>query len=280
MADYTLDDMGVDSINETIDIVHSIAPFTHRSPLESKDVNRNSPNIHGYLMQPLSNGGSALCACTVKNRVYRSFHLNLAGIIWSSLTPTPQNVATFKLRFYRAGDIWFDTQAFTIRQLSILDLINQISLSSVDANGQPQFPTLFMTGALGHPALSAYIVDNDDLYPTVPDGYRSGDMKQALIGSWLFCIHRAKLPTRFDVKLLFDINGANPVELKGPSVMTITEVDDIPTGQFEIVHDVLNIARPTPLQGGTKIAAIPFEGTGYGVVAANPREYFFEQLTP
>lgn len=261
----------VNILQETIDTVNQLAPFSSRVE-EPQNLQLGGSLRRGYLMQSVSRGQQARVALISRRHAYRVFKIDLAGVIYLN---HPDGDSKFQLRFTREGDTWFDTDILTVEGLTIVELLRQISQSAPDSG----LPLKGLTGALGHPTQHSLLVKNSDLYPELPDTYKDGDMIDSLTGSWIFGIHRSLLPredTDFDVQLLFTVDGDDSVQLNGPAVMTIHEIRDCPTGQSVNVTDVMEVAQPTPLRGGSLVVLGPFDDVGYGIIAANPREYLFQ----
>lgn len=247
-----------------------------------EELTRSSPAIRGYLMQGLSRGQSALCALVTRQPEYKSFKIDLAGVIY---TNHPDGDSKFKLRFKKwdanaqAWAGWFDTESLSVEDLKIGDVLAEISSASINPiSGARAISSHTMLGILGHPAESTSMVVNDEIYPTLSPRYRLGDQIESKTGCWIFSVHRSVSDVDFDVDLLFSVSPDAPVNLNGPAVMTIQEIADTPNYRFETVFDAMDVASPTPLRAGSKIAAVHFEDIGYGVISANVREYLFEQL--
>lgn len=274
MADnYLLTEQSVKSIQTLMDDFYRSTQYTgNQSGAESG--RQSNTAIRGYLCQGVSRGQKALC-CVVSHRPeFQSFKIDLAGVIY---TNHPDGESSFKLRCYRNDDsgtkiTWFDTAVMTISDLTAANIIYELIQGS---SGELQREAFI--GALGHPFRATNLIDNDELYPSAPADYQIGDIIESKIGSWLISINRASLPEGFDMDLLFSVSDDESVNLAGPAVMTLYETADVPTGELAIVTDVMDVASPTPLRGGTKIAAVYFGDVGYGIIAANPREYLFEQ---
>lgn len=266
------DDLYVDSetigvIQETVDTVRQMNPFGVQTPLGKLDSVQDLL-LRGYLMQGVSRGQQAACSIYQRQDFLRCFKIDLAGIIFEGLTVP----SSFALRFYRKGRAWFDTDPLLVGDLEINKLLDEIARASGGAIKRNS-----IIGDLGHPTKSSFIVRNDELFPTAPTSYKAGDKLSSKIGSWVFGFDRKTLPEGFDVKLLFRINGTKPINLAGPAVMTLYEIKDSPTGQILIVTDVMEVMSPTPLRGGTRVTLGYFGDIGYGIIAANPREYLFTQ---
>lgn len=279
MTNFLITEEGVNDLVDMKQRLDALAPFSVSTPGQG-DSERPISNIRGYLMQPISRGASGLCALVSRRQDFRSFKIDLAGIIYKD---QPSLQALFQLRFTRNDSTWFTTKALSANNLPVVDLLYEIERASTPASGSPAISMEGMNGALGNPVYATALVVNEDLYPAVDANYKYQDLITSQIGSWIFSIHRSYLPDNpadFDVNLLFTLNGDTPVQLNGPAVMTLTEIPDTPTGASVLVTDIMDIARPSPLVGGTLIAAIPFEDVGYGIISANPREYFFEQVAP
>lgn len=257
----------VDIVQEGLDHIFQLAPFSSKQPVHDRDPQGGSL-LRGYLMQSLSQGETARVALMARRREYRTYKIDLAGVIYLN---HPDGDSKFQLRFMDNRDVWFDTPILTVEDLTIGELLRQISQAAPDS----AIPINGMLGALGHPTQHTQLVNNSDLYPVLDDDYQPGDMIDSLIGSWIFSIHRQFLPQALDIQLLFTVDGDDSVQLNGPAVMTIHEIHDAPTNNSMIVTDVMEIAQPTPLRGGTRVILGPFDDIGYGVIAANPREYLF-----
>lgn len=281
MANYLVTEEGMRTLDDMKDRLDGLAPFTHQGLVQSQPESgdRSAQAIRGYLMQPISQGSSGLCALVSRRPEYRTWKIDVAGIIYTDSTDS-----RFQLRFTKNDVFWFDTEILSVNDCTIQDLITAIVNGSV-VNGVPQFPRQSMIGCLGNPTKATHLVNNDDLYPELPATYKLGDQIDSRIGSWIFSIHRNNLPTNvdYDIDLLFTLSGdplVEPVELNGPAVMTLEEIKDTPTGEFIVVTDVLDLPNPSPLRGGSKVVAVPMADIGYGIVAAYPRDLFMEQSAP
>jgi hypothetical protein len=282
MGNYLVTEDGMRTLDDMKDRLDALSPFTnHNLQQPQSDVGDKSASpIRGYMMQPISRGNSGLCALVSRRPEYRTWKIDVAGIIYTDATES-----RFQLRFTRDGDPWFDTDVLTVGDCTIQDLIGAISNGSATGASLPVFPRQSMIGCLGNPTQATNLVINDDLYPELPSNYKIGDMIDARIGSWIFSIHRNALPQNvdYDIDLLFTLSGdplVEPVELNGPAVMTLEEIKDTPTGEFRIVTDVLDLPNPSPIQGGSKVVALPMPDVGYGIVAAYPRDLLMEQASP
>jgi hypothetical protein len=269
-----LTEESVEAIQQHMDEVSNFALNTGRAPLSTRSATPGAM-LRGYLMQGVSRGQMALCALVSRRPEYRCFKIDLAGVIYTNY---PTGDSRFQLRFYKDGATWFDTAILDVDNLTAGALLEAISYASADPNtGDQQLPTDCMVAALGHPTQHTNMQPNDELYPAIPSTYQPGDLIDSKIGSWVFGIHNASLPDGFDVDLLFSFDADDPVQLAGPGVMTLYEVYDVPTGEIIVVTDVMEVASPSPLRGGTKIVVGFFDDVGYGIVSAHPREYLFEQ---
>lgn len=276
-----IDDAGLAVIQETVDKVDQLAPFSGTQQLP-KNPQHSRALIRGYLMQSVSQGQQALVALVSRQPQYMSFKIDLAGVIYLN---HPDGDSRFKLRFRQGENVLFDVPndgALSVEELTAGELIKAIHKAADPLTQQGDFivvlPREEMLGALGHPTQHTLLILNDDIYPLPPDNYKYGDMIDSHIGSWIFCLPRHRLPQNgegFNVQLLFSLDPDDPVQLNGPAVMTIHEIHDVPTGKVEIVTDVMELAQPSPLRGGTMVVLGYFEDCGYGIVAANPREYLF-----
>lgn len=283
-----IDNAGLQVIQQTVDTVNQMAPFAQRQLLPNNP-QRNPSLLRGYLMQPVSRGEQALVALTTRRPEYITFKIDLAGVIYLN---HPDGDSSFKLQFLVDGDVWFEApnpqsglnlDSIPLSGLDITRFAEIISQSSVAVgqSGSPAIPVYCMRLALGHPTKHSSLVNNPDLYPAITQGTNpdSDGYIHSLIGSWIFSISRDCLPRNgfdFSARLLFSLDPDEPVQLNGPAVMTIHEIHDVPTYQFQIATDVMEVAQPTPLRGGTLVTLGYFEDIGYGIVAANPREYLFQ----
>lgn len=277
MGNYLITEEGMNTLDDLVQRVDALSPFTNQNLQQPQsDVGDKAASaVRGYLMQPISQGGSGLCALVSRRPEYRSWKIDVAGIIYTDSTDS-----RFQLRFTRNDDFWFDTEILSVNDCTIQDLITAIAAASNGVLLQKA-----MTGALGNPTQATSIEINDDLYPSLPSDYRIGDMIDSRIGSWIFSIHRNLLPDSdtYDIDLLFTLSGdplVEPVELNGPAVMTLEEIKDTPTGEYRVVTDVLDLPNPSPLRGGSKVVAVPMADVGYGIIAAYPRDLFMEQPAP
>ena len=276
MSDHTLTSESIDVIQETVDTVQRMFPFGAKTGILSPEPSSSS-NLRGYLLQGVSRGQKALCAITARRPEYRCYKIDLAGIVY---TNDPDSESKFQLRFKKDGATWFDTDILTVADLTIGKLLHAISNASMLLGSQNGIQTTKMLGTLGHPFQATHLINNDELYPSLPSTYKLGDYIDSKTGSWLFAIHRDALPVDpivFDIDLLFTIDAANPVQLVGPAVMTLYEIFDCPTTIILPVTDVFDVASPTPLRPGTKVILSYFDDVGYGITNAYPREYLFEQ---
>lgn len=278
---YLITEAGLDTLADMKDRLDAIAPFTnqHLGNTNQSSGDRSVSPIRGYLMQPISRGGSGLCAVVRRRPEYRSWKIDVAGIIFTDPTDS-----RFQLRFTKDGNFWFDTVILSINS-SIGEILDAIHIGSSTGASVPVFLRRSMTGALGNPTQATNMVINDDLYPVRPDTYKLGDLIDSKIGSWIFSIHNNSLPQNvtYDIELLFTLSGdpnVTPVELNGPAVMTIEEISDTPTDEQIVVTDILDLPNPSPLRGGAKVVAIPMPDVGYGIIAAYPRDLFMEQVAP
>lgn len=277
---YLITEDGLATLDDMKARLDALAPFSNRTD-QGPDDNTPVGPVRGYLMQPISSGGSGLCALVSRRQEYRSWKIDLIGILIENTT------SSFKLRFSKGIDpvtqakiLWFDTERLPVLNLTIQKLISAISTASI-LNNVAQIPQRTMLGGLGHPVQATNLVPNDDLYPILPTTYKVGDLIDSKIASWIFSIPCAVTlvgDPDYDIDLLFTLEeGLEPVQLDGPAVMTIQEISDTPTGETLVVTDIMDLPRPTPLQGGSKIVATPFADIGYGIIAAYPRDLFMEQ---
>lgn len=276
VGNYLVTEDGMRTLDDMKERLDSLSPFTNQNLQQPQsDVGDKSASaIRGYMMQPISRGYSGLCAVVSRRPEYRTWKLDIAGVIFT------EDVARFQLRFTRDGDFWFDTAILDVTS-TIQEVITAISNGSVVA-GVPLFPRQSFIGCLGNPTQATNMQINDDLYPLLPATYQMGDMIESKIGSWIFSIHRNTLPqnVEYDIDLLFTLSDDPdilPVELNGPAVMTLEEINDTPTGEYRIVTDILDLPNPSPIRGGSKVVALPMPDIGYGIVAAYPRDLFMEQ---
>lgn len=275
-----IDDAGIDVLQEVADIVFQSAPFTLQSGMPSNP-GTTAPLLRGYLMQPVSRGERALVALVSRRPEYRTFKIDLAGIIYYNY---PDIDSKFQLRLKRNGATWFDTEPLTIENLSSVDIIKAISTASQSLTSRVQqtiqIPLNTMMGFLGHPTQHSLIQNNSDLYPEYPNPHDPLEWVDSKIGSWIISIHRSVLPpldVDFDIELSFTVTGDELVQLVGPSVMTIREEKDMPNNSFIVATDVLDMVPATKLAGGSKVVVGNFEDVGYGIVSASPRPMFREQ---
>lgn len=271
MDNFLVTEEGIRDLTDVKRRVDALAPFSQESPLTPDNASSFGP-VRGYLMQPISRGGSGLCALVTRRPEYRSWKIDLAGIIFIG-----GSESRFQLRFTRDGVLWFDTDIFVVNDTPIQTLVSSIVNGSV-VNGAPLISRQSIEGCLGNPTFATNLVINDDLYPELPAAYNIGDEIESRIGSWIFSIHNS-IPD-YDIDLLFTTDpdpAADPVTLEGPAVMTLEEIPDTPTGEYIVATDILNLPSPSPLQGGAFVVAIPFPDIGYGVIAAYPRDLFMEQ---
>lgn len=264
---YLITEEGMRVLDDMKDRLDSIAPHSVHTEQPPDSVRPSDP-LRGYLMQPISRGGSGLCAVVTRRPEYRSWKLDLAGIIYIGA-----DEGRFQLRFTKDGDFWFDTSILGM-ECTIGELIAAIT----DASGG-EIDRRAVIGCLGNPTQATNLVINDDLYPAIQPPFRVGQMIDSKIGSWIFAIHRS-FTFDYDIDLLFTLStdpDVVPVQLNGPAVMTLEEIKDSPTGNVVQVTDILDIPSPTPLQGGSKVVCIPFADIDYGIIAAYPRDLFMEQ---
>lgn len=262
-----LDNESVGVIQDTVDTVRKIAPFGIKIP-EGQSLPQWSYLARGYLLQPVSRGQEALVSIVSTTCPYKCWKLDIAGIVFED----KQTDSRFQLKFYKDNKDWFTTDPISIADLTSKAFYDKLSGA---ATGYVQ-KKLIKTD-LGHPVQSPHMVANDDLYPELPTGYKRGDSIDSLIGSWIFGIHKSVIPkdVKITVGLLFSLNSNPPVTLQGPSVMTIHEIADGPIDEYVVATDVMDVASPTPLRGGTKVVLANFGDVGWGIIAANPREYLF-----
>lgn len=270
---YELSSDSIPVIQDTIDRVRQLSAFDSRIPGNNSN-HSIDPFLRGYLLQGVSRGQSALCSLVTRDASYRSFKVDLAGIMFEDTT---SNTSKFKLRFIKndgsgSSVTWFDTAELAVEGLTASLLKDEIVIAS---NGDISSSDLLTD--LGHPITSNLLIDNDELYPTPTLSPTSGYEIDSKIGSWIFAIRADILPNGFDVNLLFSLSLTEPVHIYGPAVMTLYEISDVPSFIYIPVTDVLDVASPTPLRGGTKVVLAYFGDVGYGIIAANPREYLFTQ---
>lgn len=261
-----LPESSVDLLQDTVDIVRKAGLFGLKSGLAEQSMVKNY-SMKGYLCQSISRGQEGLCSIYVKDPIYKTYKIDLAGVIYTNY---PDLESKFQLRFYKEGATWFDTDPLTVDNLTCDKII-----AAIDAQGQIR--TKGMLADLGHPFSSTELIPNEDLYPEVPSDYKPVSMLQSKMGSWVISFLSADLPEGFDIDLLFTVSSSDPIQLSGPAVMTLHEISDRPLNEYTTVTDCLDLASPTPLRGGTKVILSTFEDVGLGIIAANPREYFFEE---
>lgn len=271
MADsgFLVDNASHSLIQKAIDAASRSNPFGPSS--ESSTPFGNYSPLKGYLMQSVSRGEQALCHIFKKNTAFRCWKIDLAGVIYLN---HPDGDSRFQLRFTLDADV-FDSEIIEVEDLTIPRLCEIISRV-----GNGLFKQKDMLGALGHPTQHPFLVPNSDLYPELPSdhNFQKNDLIDSLIGSWIFGIPRSAFEgyTDVDIELLFTVDGSSSVQINGPAVMTIHEIHDCPTNDFKVVQDIMEVAQPTPLRGGTRVALLPFDDIGcYGIISANPREYLF-----
>lgn len=273
MNEVSLTDDSIEPIQMAVDYARRNSPFKNTS---SSDVAVGGSNfIRGYLMQGVSSGQGAAMQVATKQDNLLAYKIDLAGVAYEF--PDGQFNSQFILQFYANGAEWFRTDKITVNNLSGLDIVDAILLGAQSLPQGERLQPSDVHGWLGHPLKSPLLVDNRELNPAFPSDWQPGDDIPSKIGSWIIAFERQYLPTGFDVKFRFTLAQQGSVQLAGPAVITMMPITSIPNNEVVTVYDVLDIASPTPLRGGTLVVCAPFSDVGYGIIAANPREYLFTQ---
>jgi len=262
-----IDDTSMNTLDRVVSIVSKMSPLAEVG-------NANTINSHllrGYLVQGVSRGQSALMSVYIRKAYQTTFKIDLAGILY--------NGSKFKLKLYKdLGNSqlqdWFTTDVLDVDSLTKDVLLDKLISASGGILSVRNTET-----DLGHPFKSSLLVKNDELFPEPSTSWQPPQPLSSLTGSWVFSIANHVSDKPIKVKLFFDASGNGPLQLAGPAVMTLYQVSDSPSGTYQVVTDVLDVASPTPLRAGTKVVAGPFGDIGYGIIAANPREYVFTSTT-
>lgn len=226
-------------------------------------------------MQGVSGGQDAACLLVNRQKEYRTWKIDLSGIIYHFTDETLES--RFQLRFSKNGDTWFDTEVLPVRDLSGHLLASKIVEASSINGAAPLIPYQGLRGWLGHPVESELIVNNDELIPDWPVTWYPGYKVPSEVGSWLISFNKSILPEGFDIDLLFSNDESNPVQLAGPAIMVLYEIAETPTSEIVIATDIMGVPSPTPLRAGTLVVCGPFGDVDYGIIAAYPKEYLFTE---